>query len=256
MSGDHLNHHNSPAAAAGNWQFGNPSMSMSMAIPNSTIPMYQGLQMASSSCPQVSVASDSFYPNPWNHPPDSQTSGFPENATAATVNNIPIGKPIPLPPRLDMGMFLTTNPCILPPSLSDFPADSSFIERAAKFSSFSAGNFGALVNPFGSSESLSPYSNASKSISGAQTPKSEVVKDGSMSIDNGSRCQSPMNNQRDNGSGREETPDMANVSGDSSSKGLNSKKRKKGSQVEYNQFSLSFLLSFGLLSFCNQLLDI
>jgi len=231
MSGDHLHNHNSPAAAAGDWQFGNPSMSMSMVIPNSTIPMYQGIQMVSSSCPQVSVVADSFYPNPWSHPPGSQTSDFPENSTAAAASNLPIGKPISLPPRLDMGMFLPTNPGILPPSLSDFPAYSSFIERAAKFSSFSTGNFSALVNPFGSAESLSPYSNASKSISGAQTPKNEAGMDASMSIDHGSRCQSPMNNHRDNGSGREETPDMANVSGDSSSKGLNSKKRKKGSQV-------------------------
>ncbi|ONK55018.1 uncharacterized protein A4U43_UnF8490 [Asparagus officinalis] len=178
MSRDHLNHQNSPSDSA-NWQYGNSSMNM--PLPNSSLPMYQGIQMApSSSCPQVSMA-ESFYPNPWNNP----------------NNSVPIGKPIPLSQRLDMGMFLPANPGVLHPSLSDFPSDSSFIERAAKFSSFSAGNFSALVNP--------------------QT-----------SIDHGSRCESPVNNQRDNGSGREET--SANVSEDSSSKGLNVKKRKKNSQ--------------------------
>lgn len=228
MNGDHLNHQSSPAAQAGDWQFGNQSMSM--ALPNSTIPMYQGIQMvASSSCPQAPMP-DSFYPNPWNQHPDSQTSGFSDNpAVAQATNNLPIGKPMPLHPRLDIGMFLPTNPGMLPPSLSDFPADSSFIERAAKFSSFSAGSFSALVNPFGSPDSLSPYSGASKSVSGTQTPKSEAIGDGSMSIDHGSRCESPMtSNQMDTkGSGREVTPELANVSRDSSSKG---KKRKNSNQ--------------------------
>lgn len=187
MNGDHPNHNNSPGAQTGDWQFGNQSM-------------YQGIQMT-----------DSFYPNSWNHhPPDSQTPGFSENPGG-------ISKPMPFPPRLDMGMFLPPTPGMLhpPPSLSDFPVDSSFIERAARFS-----NFSALVNPFGTPESMSPYSGGSKSVSGAQTPKGETMS----------------KNTRDDGSAREETPDVANMSGDSSSKGLNAKKRKKkGQDMEIDQ---------------------
>lgn len=216
MSRDHLNHQNSPSSAAGgggaDWQFGNQSMSM--ALPN-----YPATR------PQVPMA-DSFYPNPWNNPSNPQNPSFAEN----------VGNPAPLPLRLDFEMFLPRrNPRTLPPSIPDFPADSSFIERAAKFSSFSAGNFSALVNPFAvaaaaSSESLSPYSGS------IQMKNEGAIKDGgSVYVDHGPRCEGPAKDtkQRDNGSVGEEMPDMANVSGDSSSGGLSAKKKRKSGQVAF-----------------------
>ncbi|XP_020267400.1 transcription factor bHLH49-like isoform X2 [Asparagus officinalis] len=48
--------------------------------------------------------------------------------------------------------------------------------------------------------------------------------------------ESPVNYQKDNGSGKEEAPDMANLSGDSSSRGLSAKKRKNsGQDMELDQ---------------------
>ncbi|XAR55963.1 hypothetical protein NMG60_11036226 [Bertholletia excelsa] len=86
-------------------------------------------------------------------------------------------------------MFLPTASGIIPPGLSHFPADSGFIERAARFSCFSAGTFGDTMNPFGISESVNPYVRAAaimqqpeemfsgrvaKSVSGGQSQKNEV----------------------------------------------------------------------------------
>lgn len=53
------------------------------------------------------------------------------------------------------GSFLQTGPGILPPSLSHFPADSAFIERAAaRFSCFGATSSGGMAaDPFGTSHS-------------------------------------------------------------------------------------------------------
>ncbi|XP_004135136.1 transcription factor bHLH49 isoform X3 [Cucumis sativus] len=46
------------------------------------------------------------------------------------------------------GVYLPNFPGMLPPSLSQLPADSSFIERAARLSCFSGGNFGGDVGHF------------------------------------------------------------------------------------------------------------
>lgn len=116
-----------------------------------------------------------------------------------------------VPPRLDMGLFLPTNIGSLPPALSDFPIDSSFIERAAKFSNFNAGNFSTLLgNPSG-------------------FLKTDTVRESSMNAD-GTRCESAVNMQTKSGNGVEEPQDVNNLSVDSSSRGINVKKRKSNSQ--------------------------
>ncbi|KAI7742763.1 hypothetical protein M8C21_021136 [Ambrosia artemisiifolia] len=66
-----------------------------------------------------------------------------------------------------IGMFMPPGgggSAMIPHTLSQFPADSGFIERAARLSSFSGGNFEDIINPFGSGHdtSLSPYSGRSQ----------------------------------------------------------------------------------------------
>ncbi|KAL3510976.1 hypothetical protein ACH5RR_030377 [Cinchona calisaya] len=66
------------------------------------------------------------------------------------------------------GMFLPGAPGFLPQSLAHFPADSGFIERAARYSCFSSGNVNEIMNPFKMSESLNPYSRGLAPMLGSQ----------------------------------------------------------------------------------------
>ncbi|KAJ6802671.1 transcription factor bHLH49-like isoform X1 [Iris pallida] len=164
-----------------------------------SVSICQGFQVgSSSSCPPVEPFQSSTLWNP----------GFSE-------------KPIGLHPMLDvgwnspdpaavarLGMFSGVNPGMLPPSLSDF------VERSARFSNFSAGPFGT--------------SGASASV--VQIQNSEAVRGVSVSMDHGWRSECPMENHRDNVVSEEASPGFVNVSGDSSSKGVSTKKRKKTNQ--------------------------
>ncbi|KAG1364324.1 transcription factor bHLH49 [Cocos nucifera] len=243
---DRLNHQSSGLSA--NWQFGTPSMG---AVPaNPPIAICQGAPVTSSSCPSVTVV-DSFGPGPWNHPANPQNSGFGDvQTTMSASTSIPIGKPVAVSSR---EMFLPPIPGILLPSLSLFPADSAFIERAARFSCFNGGNFSDITNAFGPSESLTPHSNASRAVTGAQVQKSElhlneVPRDITVPIRGGSISVSPLNNRRDKGSSlvggssnecweanfseddREKSPELTNTAGNSSSSDLGAKKRKRTNQ--------------------------
>ncbi|GMH26197.1 hypothetical protein Nepgr_028040 [Nepenthes gracilis] len=55
------------------------------------------------------------------------------------------------------GIFLSNEPEILLPSLSNFPDDASFINCAAQFSCFNIGNFGDMLSPFGIHQSVNSY---------------------------------------------------------------------------------------------------
>lgn len=66
------------------------------------------------------------------------------------------------------GMFLPGAPGYLPQTLTHFPADSGFIERAARYSCFSGGNFSELINPFNASDSMNPYSGGLAPMLGSQ----------------------------------------------------------------------------------------
>lgn len=57
-------------------------------------------------------------------------------------------------PMLKDGCILANAPDALPESLTQFPVDSGFIERAARFSCFGGGCFSDMLNPFGGIESL------------------------------------------------------------------------------------------------------
>lgn len=52
------------------------------------------------------------------------------------------------------GIFLANAPGILPARLAQISADSGFIERAARFSCFSGGGFGDMVNPLSGTDSI------------------------------------------------------------------------------------------------------
>ena len=56
------------------------------------------------------------------------------------------------------GVFMHTDAGILPQSFSQFPPDSAFIERAARFSCFGGGSFSDMMNLFSIPNSLCLYS--------------------------------------------------------------------------------------------------
>ncbi|KAG1327475.1 transcription factor bHLH49 [Cocos nucifera] len=252
---DQPNYHSSGMPA--DWQIGNQSMGSVSAPP-----------MGSSPCPSASMV-ESFAPSLWIPSAHAQNLGFCDNnvqSSTAASNSLRIGKLVPRPLRLDMGwnpsdssskgsgVFLQTGTGVLPPNLSHLPADSAFIERAARFSCFNGGNLGSMMNTFSAPESLSPYSNTPKGVPGAQIQKSEMNTteagmDASLPIDHASSSRSPMKEPRDkrtshgagvssnesgepefSGDGQEEAPNLASAAADSSSTGLAAKKRKRPSQ--------------------------
>lgn len=111
----------------------------------------------------------------------------------------------PTSSMLKGGIFLPNAAAMLPQSLSQFPADSAFIERAARFSCFNGGTFSGMMSPYGIPESTGLYSrggglmqgtqeavagNGLKSVSGGQSQKNEQSggdhsKDVPLSIEHG-----------------------------------------------------------------------
>lgn len=117
--------------------------------------------MGSSSCSSAPMA-DPFGPPPlWDQPTSGQNMGYCDITLRRNLSTLsPVGGPkVGLAPAaiswnppvsmLKEGIFLPNAPGILPVSLTQFPADSGFIERAARFSCFSGGGFGDMVNPLG-----------------------------------------------------------------------------------------------------------
>ncbi|KAF6140017.1 hypothetical protein GIB67_001758 [Kingdonia uniflora] len=219
------------------WQFssGNPSANQQMGLvhTDNSIPHSNGDLMRSSFCPTI-----------WDHP-NSQNSA---------------GERSP--------MFLQTGAGILSQGLPNIPADSAFIERAARFSCFNGGNFSEMLNSFSLPEALNPYSkggvgsiqgtpaevlldSSMKPLLGSQSPKNDRdTKDASVSVEGGRAIEgSPINNKRKGGSfvgsSDEERRRIgaSNIASDESeysgggagkgpisSKGPGGKKRKKGGQ--------------------------
>ncbi|KAE8678404.1 Basic helix-loop-helix DNA-binding superfamily protein, putative isoform 2 [Hibiscus syriacus] len=159
-----------------------------------------------SSCASVA---DSFGSNLWEHPSNSQDLGFcginVQNG-ASSSNAKGIGKG---------GFFVPNTNRILPQSLSQLPADSAFIERAARFSSFNRGNFSDMVSLFGMPESVGLYTrglgllpvhehmfsaNEMKSVSGVESLNvAEATRDSCLQVESRAK-ESPLGNDRRNGS--------------------------------------------------------
>ncbi|XP_022726927.1 transcription factor bHLH49-like isoform X2 [Durio zibethinus] len=213
------------------WQFGGANLtSTPMSLVASDNPLAIG-----SSCASASVV-DSFGSNLWEHSSNSQNLGFCDISVqngASSSNAMGIGKGGPTSLRssidrlFDMdgnssssmlkgGFFLPISTGILPQSLSQLPADSAFIERAARFSSLNGGNFSNMVNPFGIPESMGLYSRGvglmpgskdvfaiseMKSVSGVESQKSklnatEASRDACLQVENSATLESPLKNER------------------------------------------------------------
>ncbi|XP_042502750.1 transcription factor bHLH49 [Macadamia integrifolia] len=236
-SGDSMNYHSSNMSP--DWRFGGANLTnqpIGLVPTDNSFPVCKGDLMGSSACSSMSMG-DSFCPSLWDHPNPPSLSFCDGNvqASTSTGNAMAIREGVPGSSRTGIdkapdiswnpsmskaGVFLQGGAGILPQSLSQFPADSAFIERAARFSWFSGGNFGDIVNPFGVSESLSSYSkgegtvqgapedlsaNGLKPVIGAQVQSNElsmpeVSKDVSLSVEHGALEGSPNKNNRKIGS--------------------------------------------------------
>nr|WIE96182.1 basic helix-loop-helix transcription factor [Loropetalum chinense var. rubrum] len=221
------------------WRYGGANLnntSMGSVPMGNPMAVCKGDLISSSSCSSATMV-DSFCPNPWDHPTNSQNLGFCDinvqnNANTSNALGIRKGGPAVLRTSVDKsldigwnpttsmlkgGLFLPNAQAMLPQSFSQFPADSGFIERAARFSCFSTGTFSDMVHPFSIPESMSPYSrggavmklpqevftgNGLKSISGGQSHENELKiadasKDVSLSVERGATAEgSPLKNER------------------------------------------------------------
>ncbi|XWS23037.1 hypothetical protein CRYUN_Cryun29cG0087200 [Craigia yunnanensis] len=205
------------------WQFGG-------ANPTSLVP--SDPMAIGSSCASA-LAVDSFGSNLWEHPSNSQNLGFYDinvQNGASFSNAMGIGKGGPTSMRssihrpFDMGwnaassmlkggIFLPNVTGFLPQSLSQLPADSAFIERAVRFSSFNGGNFSDMVSV---PESMGLYTrgvglmqgvqdlfaiSGMKSLSGMESQKSklnatEASRDACLQVENRATQESPHKNER------------------------------------------------------------
>lgn len=233
---DSLNYH-SPSMST-DWRFGGPSLNntlMGSAPMVNPMSVCKGDLIGASSCSSATMV-DSFCPTNWDHPTNPQNLGFVDinvQNSASTSNTLGITKVSPgalranVDKSLDMGwnpsnsmlkggLFLPNAPSMLPQSFSQFPADSGFIERAARFSCFSSGNFSDMANPFSMPDSMSPYSRGGalvpvpqeiftgsglKSVSGGHSQKNELSvveasQDVSLSAERGATEGSPLKNER------------------------------------------------------------
>ncbi|KAL8121000.1 transcription factor bHLH49 isoform X2 [Apium graveolens] len=198
----------------------------------------KGDVLESSPCSTASMV-DSFCANIWDQPAtNSLNMGFCDinvqnNASSSSAFGFRKGDLGP--PRTDLeraiemswnsnnpmlkeNMLLPTSTRKVPHSLSQFPTDSGFIERAARFSCFSGGNFSDLANPFSVPESMSTYTRGPalmqgtqemlagsrlKTVSGGKSQKNEmrtdeISKDDIMPMEHGVSRGSPINIERNN----------------------------------------------------------
>ncbi|KAI3467194.1 hypothetical protein Pfo_023857 [Paulownia fortunei] len=237
---------------------------------------------ACSSAPMV----DSFCPPIWDQPINGQSLGYcdvnVQNDASTSSSLGPVRADMGWTPNamLKGGMFLPAVSGMLPQSFPHFPADSAFIERAARFSCFSGGNFGEMMNPVSIPDPLNPYSrglglmqgphevfggNASKPLPGMQSHRhemnmNEVSEEVSLPGKHGTEG-SPFKNEKKSESfmcshdeakqgvgvsgnesdeaefsGRGAQEELDGAAGESSGKGLSTKKRKRGGQgIEHEE---------------------
>lgn len=154
------------------WRFGANSSVGLVSIGNS-MSMNRGDLIGSSSCSSASMV-DSFSPNFWDHSANSQNLGFCDingsssNTIGIRKDGFGFGRGGHDHGTLEIGWnqanammkgdgFLPNGQGVFPQSLSQFPTDSGFIERAARFSCFGGGNFSDVVNAYGVPQSMAMY---------------------------------------------------------------------------------------------------
>lgn len=237
-----------------------------------------------SSCPSTSMP-NLFTPTLLNHHTNMQNSGFcsifneqnsivTSNTTAVdeeSLNSLRSGSDRMLGMDWNQqnpwmkGVFSANVPGMFPASLSQLPADSAFVERAARFSCFNNGVFVAPpTGPFGISDSISIHSRgefgrqddisrngAAKDVSlpmkfeeakEKNPPKTE--KESERSQDRAKQgCVGESGNESDEAGfsgGQDERCTLEGTITEPSTEGLCSKKRKRGGQVNY--YNVFFLL--------------
>ncbi|XP_057481630.1 transcription factor bHLH49-like isoform X2 [Actinidia eriantha] len=267
------------------WRFGGPGLTNTLmgSIPTAKpMTVCKGGLMESSSTSSAPMI-DSFCPTAWDHPTSTQNLGFCDinlQNNASTSNTLGIRRGHLDSSSIDRGMDMGWEPpnsmvkggvflpTMLPQSLSQFPADSGFIERAARFSCFSRGNLGDVMNPYSVSESMNPFARGSivmrqplemfsgnglKPVSGGQCQRNDVnmaedSKDVSLCVEPGAIEGGPLKNERKSNSfvqSHDEVKLGVGVSGNesdeaddsgggqdepSSSQAFGLKKRKRGDQ--------------------------
>lgn len=150
-----------PMSFSPDWRFGGGNLVNSSAGFVSIGNSMRGDLVGSSSCSSASMV-DSFSPNFWDHSANSQNLGFCDmnvqhNGSSSNVVGIRkdgfgFGRGV----HDEIG-FLPNGQGVFPQNLSQFPADSGFIERAARFSCFGGGNFGDVMNLYGIPQSMAMY---------------------------------------------------------------------------------------------------
>ncbi|CAL9082213.1 unnamed protein product [Musa acuminata var. zebrina] len=235
--GDHLSNHSSGVSA--DWQFNTPAMSAAPPHPSTAASLVPPL----TSSPLLSApVPEAFVPGLWNYHTMSVGGSNIQNTTSA-IGSIPIGRPVAMSSK---GMLLSTPPVIFPPSLPHFPADSGFIERAARFSCLSGSSF-MDMNLLRPSQSVAPARKASKVVMETQVQNTELSMTGDKAVSlpaaYGSIDQSRMDTQRDRRSshisnsesqetnfcegGQEGNVDSSDGAGNSSPSDLGANKRKR-----------------------------
>ncbi|KAI4314034.1 hypothetical protein L6164_026977 [Bauhinia variegata] len=175
-NGDSMNY---STVMPSDWRFGGAHLanaSLRVVPMENSVAVSRGDLIGSSSCSSASMV-DSLGPNFWDHHSNAQNLGFCEinvqnNGSSSNPNGIrKDGLALPragIDRTLEMGwnpansmlkgdVFLPNGQGMFPQSLSQVPTDSAFIERAARFSCFSGGNFGDMVNSFGIPQSMGLY---------------------------------------------------------------------------------------------------
>ncbi|XP_010551346.1 PREDICTED: transcription factor bHLH49 [Tarenaya hassleriana] len=261
-----------------------------VSMPVGSYPPENPMMSACPSSCSPSQMMDSFGQALWHDPTSVQAIGFSAfsmQTNAGSSNAMGIGngdRPLEtgwnLPSFLPKGnaLLLPNASGFLPHSMVHFPADSGFIERAARFSCFNGGNFSDMMNqPVVNPESMGLYSQVGgamqglqdmqvgsvyKLAHGGQCPRnelnaSELPNDASTAVKDGfkndigigthvgsneeAKVDKPGSSNmseetRSIGGGRNELQGGEVNSGETSSKGYDTKKRKRnGQESEPNQ---------------------
>ncbi|CAJ1931765.1 unnamed protein product [Sphenostylis stenocarpa] len=204
------------------WRFGGGNLANSsaglVAVGNS-MNVSRGDLIGSSSCSSASMV-DSFGPSYWDNSTGSQNLGFCDinggssNTAGIRKDGFGFGRAgQDHHGTLEMGWnpansMLPNGPGMFPHSLSQFPTDSGFIERAARFSCFSGGNFTDMVNSYGIAQSMGLYGardaiagHGLKSVTGGQSQGGDInvveaAKDLSPSVEHLAAKGSPLKSDK------------------------------------------------------------
>lgn len=151
-----------PLGISSEWRYDIPNFTnSSMGLVSSGNSMDVCGDAVGPSCSSSSMV-DSYAPTVWEHPVNSQPLNFSEM-------NVHSGSGVSDPLSMLKGsLVLPGMSGMLPHSLSQFLAVSAFIERAARFSSFSGEHFGDMLNPLGIHQSGSPYIRGGIMMQGSQ----------------------------------------------------------------------------------------